>query len=44
VELITWVISIVVMGVLLGLHQVLLQLFFGIPPPARRVTKFPGGL
>lgn len=43
VALITRVISIVVLGVLLGFHQVLLQLFFGIPAAARRVTQFPGG-
>lgn len=43
VVLITRVINIVLLGVFLGFHQVLLQLFFGIPPAARRVTQFPGG-
>lgn len=39
----TKVITVVVLGVLLSLHQVLRQLFFGIPPAARRVTQLPGG-
>ena len=39
----TRVISNVVLGVLLGFHQVLLQLFFGVPPAAGGVMQFPGG-
>jgi len=31
-------------SVFLGFKQVLLKLFFGFPPPARLVAKFPGGL